>query len=382
MSMLSHMKQYIMLCALCVVLANGKSFQGLVKELKLNPSNVSSAGNEILLPNSKLSPEVAERRHLNELEEFGKIAILATAGICNVGHIAGHAGCFLAEGVAGAALHGVAFFVGDEDQCENSRVPPRHDFFGWSFGQERRNYNKGCGMEVGLQKTKLVRCGDRKACCCPDGTFWPSNDFAQWLAIIKAGPRGCFPCARKPRCEDFVSRKQCREWQNVHNCDCNALNVRESIDDFEILRGACRDSDGTPGTYTVADSRTCENDCRKDPSCFGFEINLDPSSSYCELHTQRIDDVEPSASSLCLIKKSAIRKVTFRINSGACRTSNGGLGTYTTANLGPGECHRRCLTSEKCVAYETQTGSNRCELHTESIAYAEPGKPNLCFVKD
>jgi len=373
--MISHMRKYILLITLWVVLANGKSFQSLVQELKLNPSDVaSSAGDEISLAGSDPSLAVAERRRLNQWLDY---TILAAAGLCNV--VGEDLVCFLAHGAVETVEQVITLLVDDEEECTNSRVPPRNNW----FGQERRNYNKGCGMEYGFPPRKLVQCGDRKACCCPNGSFNPQNDFAKYAAIFQAGPQGCFACARRPRCEEFISRKQCRQWQGAHDCDCDALNVRESIDDFEIFKGACRTSSGGRGTYTVTDRRSCESDCKKDPKCVAFEINLDPSDTYCELHTDPIADAASSENSLCLVKKSPkTGRFSYTFKQGACRTSSGGLGTYTTVQLSPKDCESRCTNWARCVAFETRIpADNHCELHTEAITDSASDRNNICWVK-
>jgi len=291
------MRQCILYILLLASFANGKSFLSMVKELNLNPP-----GDQ---PSFGDSQPATKRRRLGV--DWSDLALSVAAGACDVVALAINeieVVCAIGEGVGTVLSEFSIFLFDDPEDCENSYVPPIFNIHGIGFGQDKRDYNNGCGREVGFPAKKLVRCGDRQACCCPNGSYYP-GDIQKYVNLFQSGFRdiGCSTCATKPRCSEFISRRQCRQWQGAHNCDCNSLNVPERIDDFEIFVGACRTASGGLGTYTRADRKTCMDDCMKDPKCKAVELPVDPQRNYCELHTEEIAQQTGSKETLCLVKK-------------------------------------------------------------------------------
>ena len=72
---------------------------------------------------------------------------------------------------------------------------------------------------------------------------------------------------------------------------------------------------------------------------------------------------------------------------GACRTTGGGTGTYSERwGLALPECEAACKPDPHCHAFEfaqylARTGTSKCELHSDRIAFAAPVYGAACYVK-
>ncbi|EOD23421.1 hypothetical protein EMIHUDRAFT_444131 [Emiliania huxleyi CCMP1516] len=72
---------------------------------------------------------------------------------------------------------------------------------------------------------------------------------------------------------------------------------------------------------------------------------------------------------------------------GACRTPGGGTGTYSERwGLALPQCEAACKPDPHCRAFEfaqylARTGTSKCELHTDRIAFAAPVSGAACYVK-
>lgn len=67
-------------------------------------------------------------------------------------------------------------------------------------------------------------------------------------------------------------------------------------------------------------------------------------------------------------------QVTYTALDGACRTADGGHGTYANlVGLSHSDCESACTADATCVVYEFCPGCSpaHCELHTATISYAE-----------
>jgi len=377
---MSCMRQCILLILALASFTNGKPFLSLVKELNLNPPGHQRS--------FEYSHPAVKRRNLGV--DWSELALNVASGICDVVALGVNeieVVCAVGDAVGTVLSQFSIFLFDDPEECENSYVPPIFELFGITFGQNGRDYDRGCDhREFGFPAEKLVRCGDRRACCCPNGSFNPQSDIAKYANIINSGFQqvGCFTCATKPRCSEFISRQQCRQWQGAHNCDCNSLKVPEKIDDFEIFVGACRTASGGQGTYTRADRKTCMDDCVKDPKCKAVELPTDTERNYCELHTEEIAKQTDTRKNLCLVKKSPkTGKFNYIFNPGACRTARGGRGKHRSEKLTLNECESRCTNWLQCVAFEAhqKIGSTHCKLYTETITDATGDSDGLwCMI--
>jgi len=75
-----------------------------------------------------------------------------------------------------------------------------------------------------------------------------------------------------------------------------------------------------------------------------------------------------------------LQEVVFtRLEGGACRTAEGGQGTFVRIEQSREECEEDCLLQDDCVAFESN--GDRCELHTEAITQTSGSGDSECFVK-
>ena len=83
------------------------------------------------------------------------------------------------------------------------------------------------------------------------------------------------------------------------------------------------------------------------------------------------------------IAKTVTTKTAIRfelVDSGCCRTQNGGLGTYATSHVDDPVCKAVCQKDVTCLGYETNGGA--CELHTSAPHHGSNTHPSCkCYLK-
>merc|ERR1719446_1312615 len=137
--------------------------------------------------------------------------------------------------------------------------------------------------------------------------------------------------------------------------------------------------DGGVRSGTAREPADCEAGCNADPNCTHFSHSLEYRNcvlcSECELlHT---------GNSIHYTSWQKPQATYNFMGQGACRTSSGGMGTFT-GRVGTTDalCRADCSNNQACVAYESRQSNGQCEIHTEMITKIAGNSDYSCYVKE
>lgn len=275
-----------------------------------------------------------------------------------------------------AGLEGYYLWVDSLHHCENAYT--RSPWMGSaSWISDRIDYSNGCGWEFGA--TKTVRCGNKHACCCPDGYWAPHGAIGNWNQFIKGGLKnvGCTKCFVKPNCSNFASKDQCEYYAPRHNCDCDKIfPVYALVDDATSCEAkgmrtikTAYECAAAASMLHLADIEAADVSVANTPNRKeGCIVNT--QNKYASLITGSQKQDEPCASDgyagcVCAINK---KSTCYRsLGNSYCRGMNGqkaDMDQLELHDMNADECRMECTKDPYCYGYHTQN-DGRCYIYSE-----------------
>lgn len=224
-----------------------------------------------------------------------------------------------------------------------------------------------------MGSARTVKCGNKNACCCPDGYWAPRGIIGKWKQAIQGDFKaiGCTKCYEKPKCSDFVSKQECEKYSDHHECDCDEIFPASFCSTGIERRNVC-----------------CASSCG---SCGGSQCSQRPGgkSKCC---TGAITDEARTCSSGtddgCLIPYKTPEQTCYRsLGNSYCRGPEGERASDNDnvlqfdEDMSEDECRTLCTQDSSCKGFHTQS-DGRCFIYRMEVNHIKSSqRRGECFQK-